>query len=104
MLLPIGSCAALAEGVDYANLKEFVIDPSQIPLEKIDITLHAAVSVRDLTKPCIATIAEGMEMFCEYLVIGVDAYWQDVVFGLFVLAMIILSIDRSKASRGIAVK
>ena len=36
--------------------------------------------------------------------IGVDAYWQDVVFGLFVLAMIILSIDRSKASRGIAVK
>lgn len=36
--------------------------------------------------------------------IGVDAYWQDVVFGLFVLAMIILSIDRSKSNRGIAVK
>lgn len=36
--------------------------------------------------------------------IGVDAYWQDVVFGLFVLFMIILSIDRSKSSRGIAVK
>lgn len=36
--------------------------------------------------------------------IGVDAYWQDVVFGLFVLFMIILSIDRSKANRGIAVK
>ena len=31
MMLLIGSCAALAEGVDYANLKEFVIDPSQIP-------------------------------------------------------------------------
>lgn len=36
--------------------------------------------------------------------IGVDAYWQDVVFGLFVLVMIILSIDRSKSNRGIAVK
>jgi len=36
--------------------------------------------------------------------IGVDAYWQDVVFGLFVLFMIILSIDRSKNTRGIAVK
>lgn len=36
--------------------------------------------------------------------IGVDAYWQDVVFGLFVLVMIILSIDRSKSKRGIAVK
>lgn len=36
--------------------------------------------------------------------IGVDAYWQDVVFGLFVLFMIILSIDRSKSNRGIAVK
>ena len=36
--------------------------------------------------------------------IGVDAYWQDVVFGLFVLAMIVLSIDRSRSTRGIAVK
>ena len=36
--------------------------------------------------------------------INVDAYWQDVVFGLFVLVMIALSIDRSKSSRGIAVK
>ncbi len=36
--------------------------------------------------------------------IGVDALWQDVVFGLFVLVMIILSIDRSKSTRGIAVK
>ena len=36
--------------------------------------------------------------------INVDAYWQDVVFGLFVLVMIILSIDRSKSTRGIAVK
>ena len=36
--------------------------------------------------------------------IGVDAYWQDVVFGLFVLLMIVISIDRSKSSRSIAVK
>ena len=36
--------------------------------------------------------------------IGIDAYWQDVVFGLFVLVMIVLSIDRSKSKRGIAVK
>lgn len=36
--------------------------------------------------------------------IGVDAYWQDVVFGLFVLFMIVLSVDRSKSTRGIAVK
>ncbi len=36
--------------------------------------------------------------------IGVDAYWQDVVFGLFVLIMIVISIDRSKSTRGIAVK
>lgn len=67
MMLLIGSCAALAEGVDYANLKEFVIDPSQIPQEKLDTTLYVAVSVRDLTNPYIATIAEGMEMFCDYL-------------------------------------
>ena len=36
--------------------------------------------------------------------INVDAYWQDVVFGLFVLVMIALSIDRSKSTRAIAVK
>ena len=36
--------------------------------------------------------------------IGIDAYWQDVVFGLFVLVMIVISIDRSSGKRGIAVK
>ena len=36
--------------------------------------------------------------------IGIDAYWQDVVFGLFVLVMIVISIDRSSSKRGIAVK
>lgn len=60
------SCVAVAE-VDYTNLKEFVIDPAQIPQEKLDTTLYVAVSVRDLTNPYIATIAEGMNMFCEYL-------------------------------------
>ena len=36
--------------------------------------------------------------------IGIDAFWQDVVFGLFVLVMVVISIDRSKSTRGIAVK
>ena len=36
--------------------------------------------------------------------IGIDAYWQDVVFGLFVLVMIVISIDRSSSKRSIAVK
>ena len=36
--------------------------------------------------------------------INVDAYWQDVVFGSFVLLMIIISIDRSKSNKGIVVK
>ena len=65
-LVLVFSCAAMAE-VDYANLKSFKIDASQIPQEKLDTTLYVAVSVRDLTNPYIATIAEGMEMFCEYL-------------------------------------
>ena len=65
-LMLVISCAAMAE-VDYANLKEFVIDPAQIPQEKLDTTLYVAVSVRDLTNPYIATIAEGMNMFCAYL-------------------------------------
>ena len=65
-LMLIISCAAFAE-VDYANLKEFVIDPAEIPQEKLDTTLYIAVSVRDLTNPYIATIAEGMNMFAAYL-------------------------------------
>lgn len=65
-LMLVISCAAMAE-VDYANLKEFTIDPAQIPQEKLDTTLYVAVSVRDLTNPYIATIAEGMNMFCAYL-------------------------------------
>ncbi len=50
--------------IDWAN---FTIDPSQIPQEKLDTTLHLAVSVRGLENPYIATINEGMEMFAEYL-------------------------------------
>lgn len=65
-LMLVISCAAFAE-VDYANLKEFKIDPAQIPQEKLDTTLYVAVSVRDLTNPYIANIATGMEMFCSYL-------------------------------------
>lgn len=66
LVMVCGCTMAMAE-VDYANLKEFVIDPAQIPQEKLDTELNVAVSVRDLTNPYIATIAEGMNMFCKYL-------------------------------------
>lgn len=44
----------------------------------------------------VALIRNGMNF------IGVSAYWQDVVFGLFVLAAIAMSVDRSH--RALAVK
>ncbi len=44
----------------------------------------------------VSLIRNGMNF------IGVSAYWQDVVFGLFLLGAIALSVDRSK--RGLAVK
>lgn len=65
-LMLVLSCAAFAE-VDYANLKEFKIDPAEIPQEKLDTTLYLAVSVRGLENPYIATINEGMHMFAAYL-------------------------------------
>ena len=49
---------------DWAN---FTIDPAQIPQEKLDTTLHLAVSVRGLENPYIATINDGMHLFAEYL-------------------------------------
>ena len=48
----------------------------------------------------IAVIKKGLVHLGNFI----DPYLQDVAFGLFVLVMIVLSIDRSKASRGIAVK
>lgn len=65
-LMLVLSCASFAE-VDYANLKEFKIDPAEIPQEKLDTTLYLAVSVRGLENPYIATINEGMHMFAAYL-------------------------------------
>ena len=65
-LMMIVSCVAFAE-VDYADLKSFKLDPSAIPQEKLDTELAVAVSVRDLTNPYIATIAEGGEMFIAWL-------------------------------------
>ncbi|MDD3920848.1 MAG: sugar ABC transporter substrate-binding protein [Eubacteriales bacterium] len=47
--------------------KDFTIDPSKIPQEKLDTTLYLAVSVRGLENPYIASIKTGMEMFAEYL-------------------------------------
>ncbi len=44
----------------------------------------------------VAIINNGMNF------IGVDAYWQNVVFGVFVLAAIAVSMDRS--TRGLTIK
>jgi ribose/xylose/arabinose/galactoside ABC-type transport system permease subunit len=44
----------------------------------------------------VAIINNGMNF------IGVDAYWQNVVFGVFVLAAIAVSVDRS--TRGLMIK
>ncbi|MDO4547043.1 MAG: sugar ABC transporter substrate-binding protein [Clostridia bacterium] len=51
----------------FAIDKDFTIDPSQIPQEKLDTTLYLGVSVRGLENPYIATIKVGMDMFAEYL-------------------------------------
>ena len=50
-----------------AEIADFKIDASQIPQEKLDTTLYVACSIRGLENPYIATIADGMDMFCEYL-------------------------------------
>ena len=47
--------------------KDFTLDPSQIPQEKLDTTVYMAVSIRGLENPYIATIPEGMKMFGEFL-------------------------------------
>ena len=44
----------------------------------------------------VSTIANGMNF------IGIGAYWQSIVFGLFILAAVAISIDRS--TRGLVVK
>ena len=59
-----GTEASAASASDVENFK---IDASKIPQEKLDTTLYVAVSVRGLENPYIATIADGMDMFCDYL-------------------------------------
>ncbi len=66
-LMVVGLCTTALADVDYANLKEFKIDPAQIPQEKKDTTLYLGVSIRGLENPYIATIKVGMEMFAKYL-------------------------------------
>jgi ribose transport system permease protein len=44
----------------------------------------------------VAIIQNGMNF------IGVDAYWQQIVFGIFILAAIVISVDRS--ARGLIIK
>jgi len=65
-MMALSYVGALAE-VDYANLKEFKIDPALIPAEKLATTLYLGVSIRGLENPYIATIKVGMEMFAKYL-------------------------------------
>lgn len=65
-VMMLSAVAVMAEA-DYANLKEFKIDPAQIPQEKKDTTLYLGVSIRGLENPYIATIKVGMEMFGKYL-------------------------------------
>ena len=67
LVLVVSTTAIALAEVDYTNLKSFVIDPAEIPQEKLDTTLYVAVSVRGLTNPYIATIKDGMDMFCAYL-------------------------------------
>ncbi|MDR1581199.1 MAG: ABC transporter permease [Synergistaceae bacterium] len=44
----------------------------------------------------VSVIQNGMNF------IGVDAYWQNIVFGLFILAAVAISVDRS--ARGLVIK
>lgn len=66
-LLVVGLFTSAMAEVDYTNLKDFTIDPAQIPQEKLDTTLYLGVSIRGLENPYIATIKVGMEMFAAYL-------------------------------------
>ena len=66
LALVLGICAT-ALAADYSNLKEFKIDPSAIPQDKLDTTLYLGVSIRGLENPYIATINDGMNMFAAYL-------------------------------------
>ena len=49
---------------DFAN---FTIDKAKIPADKLGKTVYAAVSIRGLENPYIATIKDGMDMFTAYL-------------------------------------
>lgn len=61
------SAASAFAAADYADLKSFVIDPAEIPQEKLDTTIYLGVSIRGLENPYIATIKVGMELFAAYL-------------------------------------
>ncbi|MCL2864713.1 MAG: sugar ABC transporter substrate-binding protein [Lachnospiraceae bacterium] len=58
---------AEAPDAGATDWSSFVLDPSQIPQEKLDTELHIAVSIRGLDNPYIVTKIEGMNMFSEWL-------------------------------------
>jgi len=61
--------ATVTESAAYSEseLKNFKIDPAEIPADKKNTTVYLAVSIRGLENPYIATINEGMKMFAAYL-------------------------------------
>jgi len=58
------AAASTAASTDW---KDFTIDASKIPQDKLNTTLYMAVSVRGLENPYIASIKSGMELFAKYL-------------------------------------
>lgn len=64
-IMAVGTMSATVAAEE--NWKDFKIDPSQIPQEKLDTTISVACSIRGLENPYINTIKVGMEMFCDYL-------------------------------------
>ena len=50
-----------------SDLENFVIDPAQIPQEKLDTVLQVGCTIRDLGNPYLKSVTDGSAMFCDYL-------------------------------------
>jgi ribose transport system substrate-binding protein len=67
LVMAVALLATFTLSTTAEDLKDFTIDPAQIPQEKLDTTVYLAVSIRGLENPYIATIKVGMDMFAAYL-------------------------------------